>query len=123
MKKPEVRRALRRALTAAFSFSGEHLMSLQGMRDLLKVSLRLSLGALSDEDRLAAAWPVVCGTAMAGRGVLVGYADGVVRVQVEDGEWLRQLLSMRVQLAGEMARIAEVGVREIHFERKRNDGR
>jgi hypothetical protein len=93
-------------------------MSLEGMRDLLKVSLRRSLGALSDEDRLAAAWPVVCGKAMAERGAVVGYMDGLVRVEVEDGPWLRQLVSMRVQLAGEMARIAAVGVREIHFERR-----
>jgi predicted nucleic acid-binding Zn ribbon protein len=97
-------------------------MSLEGMRDLLKGSLGRSLGALSDEDRLAAAWPVVCGKAMAGRGTVVGYADGVVRVQVDDGIWLRQLISMRRQLAGEMARIAGVRVGEIHFE-KRNDGR
>jgi len=109
--------------THCFSFTRVGLMSLEGMRDLLKVSLRRSLGALSDEDRLAAAWPVVCGRAMAERGAVVGYVDGVVRVQVEDGAWLRQLMSMRVQLAGEMARIAGVRVSEIHFERKRNDGR
>ena len=53
----------------------------------------------------------------------MGYADGVVRVQVEDGAWLQQLTSMRGQLAREMARIAGVPVREIHFERKRNDRR
>jgi hypothetical protein len=97
-------------------------MSLEGMRDLLKGSLGRSLDALSDEDRLAAAWPVVCGKAMAGRGTVVGYVDGVVRVQVDDGAWLRQLISMRRQLAGEMARIAGVRVSEIHFE-KRNGGR
>jgi predicted nucleic acid-binding Zn ribbon protein len=95
-------------------------MSLEGMRDLLKVSLRRSLGALSDEDKLAAAWPVVCGRVMAERGVVVGYADGIVRVQVEEGAWLHQLMSMRGQLAGEMTRIAGVRVSEIHFERKRN---
>jgi predicted nucleic acid-binding Zn ribbon protein len=93
------------------------------MRDLLKISLRDSLGALSDEDRLAASWPVVCGRAMAERGAVVGYVDGVVRVQVEDGVWLRQLMNMRVQLAGEMARIAGVTVRDIHFGKKRNDRR
>lgn len=93
-------------------------MSLEGMRDLLKASLRRSLGALSDEDRLAAAWPVVCGKTIADRGAVVGYVDGVVRVQVEDGAWLRQLVSMRVQLAGEMARVAEVKVREIHFHKR-----
>ena len=96
---------------------------MEGIRDLLKRSLGQSLNSLRDEDRLAAAWLVVCGKTIAERGAVVGYVDGVVRVQVEDGAWLRQLVSMRVQLAGEMARIAEVGVREIHFERKRNDGR
>ena len=98
-------------------------MSLEGMRDLLKVSLRRSLGALSDEDRLAAAWPVVCGRAMAERGAVVGYVDGTVQVQVEDGAWARQLMSMHDQLARELARIAAVRVSEIHFERRGNDRR
>jgi hypothetical protein len=94
-------------------------MSLEGMRELLKGSLRQTLGALPDEDKLAAAWPVACGKAMAERGTIVGYADGVVRVQVENRVWLRQLTSMRGQLAGEMARIAGLRVSEIHFEMKR----
>lgn len=98
-------------------------MSLEGMRDLLKGSLGRSLGALQEEDRLAAAWPVACGKAMAGRGNVVGYAEGVVRVEVADGAWLRQLMSMRGQLAVELARIAGVRVSEIHFERKRDDRR
>jgi hypothetical protein len=97
-------------------------MAMEGMRDLLKGSLGRSLGALRDEDRLAAAWPVVCGKAMAGQGTVVGYADGVVRVQVEDAAWLRQLISMRGQLAREMERIAGVKVSEIHFGKKRNGG-
>jgi len=98
-------------------------MSLEGMRDLLKGSLGRSLEGLREEDRLAAAWPVACGKALAERGVIVGYTDGVVRVQVqvEDGAWLQQLISMRRQLAGEMARIAGVRVSEIHFEKKRID--
>ena len=98
-------------------------MSLEGMRDLLKGSLGRSLEGLREEDKLAAAWPVACGKALAERGVIVGYTDGVVRVQVEDAAWLQQLMSMRRQLAGEMARIAGVRVSEIHFEKKRNDGR
>jgi hypothetical protein len=97
-------------------------MSLEGMRELLKESLGRSLSGLCDEDKLAAAWPVACGKALAERGTVVGYLDGTVRVQVEDGAWLQQLMSMRGQLAGEMARIAGVRVREIHFE-KRNGGR
>lgn len=94
-------------------------MSLEVIRDLFKESLKQTLGSLRDEDRIAAAWPVACGKAMAERGTIVGYADGVVRVLVEDGAWLRQLTSMRGQLAGEIARIAGVRVSEIHFLKKR----
>lgn len=91
------------------------------MRDLLKASLGESLRTLPDADRLAAAWPVACGKAMAGRGTVMGYADGVLLVHVNDGAWLRQLTNMSRQLALEMERIAGVPVREIHFEMKRND--
>ena len=76
---------------------------------------------MSEEDRLAAAWPVACGKAMAERGAVLGYADGVVRVEVADGAWLRQMMSMRGQLTGELARIAGVRVSEIHFEVKRSN--
>jgi predicted nucleic acid-binding Zn ribbon protein len=91
---------------------------MEGIRDLLKKSLSRSLNSLRDVDRLAAAWPVVCGKTMAERGTVVGYNDGVLRVQVENRAWLHQLMSMRGQLAGEMARVAGVMVSEIHFELK-----
>lgn len=91
---------------------------MQGMRDLLKSSLQRSLGAMRDEDRLAAAWPVACGVALAERGTVVGYGDGMVYVEVADAAWLRQMRSMQAHLAGELARIAGVKVVGIHFEVK-----
>jgi hypothetical protein len=102
---------------------GGMLVPLEGMRDLVRGSMGRSLRALADEDKLAAAWPVACGKAMAERGAVVGYIDGVVLLQVSDEVWLRQMLSMQAQLAGELARISGVKVSEIHFEMKRNDGR
>ncbi|MBB5342213.1 DUF721 domain-containing protein [Tunturibacter empetritectus] len=87
---------------------------------MLKGSLGRSLQALREEDRLAAAWPVACGRAMAERGQVVGFENGVVRVEVEDGAWFLQLLSMRRQLAAELSRISGVTVSEIHFEKKGN---
>ncbi len=92
---------------------------MERIRDLLKRSLGQSLNSLSDQDRLAAAWPVACGKTMAARGTVVGYDDGVLRVRVENRAWLQQLASMRGQLAGEIARIAGVTVSAIHFEMKR----
>src|SRR6202789_2592771 len=99
---------------------GGMLVPLEGMRDLVRGSMGRSLRALADEDKLAAAWPVACGKAMAERGAVVGYIDGVVLLQVSDEVWLRQMLSMQAQLAGELARISGVKVSEIHFEMKRN---
>jgi predicted nucleic acid-binding Zn ribbon protein len=93
-------------------------MSLEGMRDMLRGSLGKSLQGLQEEDRLAAAWPVACGKAMAERGRVVGFENGVVRIAVDDGAWLRQLISMRRQLAGELSRISGVTVSEIHFEKR-----
>jgi hypothetical protein len=85
----------------------------------MKKSLGRSLNSLSDEDKLAAAWPVACGKTMAERATVISYEGGVLQMQVENRAWLQQLMSMREQLAGEMARITGVGVSEIHFEMKR----
>ncbi len=92
---------------------------METMRDVLRGSLRQSLGALRDEDRLAAAWTVACGRAMAERGAIVGYDAGVVRIEVADTTWLRQMVSMRATLERELARIAGLPVTGIHFEVKK----
>jgi hypothetical protein len=75
---------------------------------------------MRDEDRLAAAWTVACGSAMAERGAVIGYEAGVVRVEVADGVWMRQMVSLRGTLAREMARIAGLPVAGIEFELKRH---
>ena len=93
---------------------------MEAMRELLRGSLGRSLRDLRDEDRLAAAWTVACGRAMAERGVVVGYDDGVVRIEVADAVWMRQMMSLRGVLASEMAKIAGLPVAGIHFELKKN---
>ena len=87
------------------------------MRDLLRANLGRSLRAFSELDRLAAAWPLVCGAAMAAHGTVTGYDDAAGTVQVSDPKWLRQMMAMRGQIAGELARVAGVPVGAIHFER------
>ncbi len=96
-------------------------MSLEGVRDLLNTCLARSLEALTEEDKLAAAWPVACGAIVAQRGAVIGYADGVVQLQVVDEVWMLQMISMRGRLARDMGRIAGVKVSEIHFVMKRNE--
>jgi Dna[CI] antecedent DciA-like protein len=93
---------------------------MEAMRELLRGNLGRSLSAMRDEDRLAAAWTVACGRAMAERGAVIGYERGVVRVEVADAVWMRQMISLRGTLEREMARIAGLPVSGIEFALKRH---
>ena len=93
---------------------------MEGMRELLRGSLARSLAGTGEEDRLAAAWTVACGRAMAERGVISGYADGVLRIEVGDPVWLRQMQALRPTLEREVARISGVKVQSIEFGLKRS---
>ena len=89
---------------------------MEGMRELLRNTLAKSLKASPVEDRLAAAWPLVCGRAMAAHGSVVGYEDGTVLIDVSDDVWLRQMICIRSQLATRMAQVADAKVSGIHFQ-------
>ncbi len=89
------------------------------MRDLLRGSLARSLRDLTPEDRLAAAWPVACGSALAGHGeVLHLDAEDVLHIRVTGPDWMRQFLDIRSQLAADLTRISGVRLSGIHFEEK-----
>ncbi len=89
---------------------------MEQMRALIRRNLGRSLNGLSPADRLAAAWPVACGPALATRGEIVGFHEGILQIQVKDSLWLDQMQSMRPILERELARIADVEVAGIHFE-------
>ena len=89
------------------------------MRSMLRGSLGRSLHAMGEADRLAAAWPVACGRAMAAHGEVIGLFEGTVTVTVTDSAWLSQMMSVRSILANDLSRIARVKVTAIHFELKR----
>lgn len=95
---------------------------MEAMRDVLRGSLGQSLRGIRDEDRLAAAWTVACGPAMAERGQVTGYAAGVVRIEVADAVWLRQMMSLRGVLERDMAKIAGMKVTGIEFVTKQVRG-
>ncbi len=90
---------------------------MESMRDMLRGSLGRSLRTMEPLDRLRAAWPVACGAAMARKGVVVGFEDGVLRIAVTDPAWMEQMMAMRSVLQGELGRIAEVKLGGIHFYR------
>ena len=85
------------------------------MRDVLRKEMGRSLQALPELDRLRAAWTVACGRQMAERGRIWGFAEGVIEVEADDAIWLAQMMSMRGLLQHDLARIAAVQVKGIHF--------
>jgi predicted nucleic acid-binding Zn ribbon protein len=91
---------------------------MQNMREMLRSSLGRSLGTLAALDRLTAAWPVACGPALARRGEIVSFEDGVLRIVIADPAWMDQMRGMQAMLERELARIAEVKLGGIHFELK-----
>jgi hypothetical protein len=93
---------------------------MQGMRELLRGSLARTLAGVRDEDRVCAAWTVACGRAMAERGRVAAYQDGVVRIEVTENVWLRQMEALRTTLEREMTRISGVKVQAIEFTLKRS---
>lgn len=90
------------------------------MRDVLRGTLGASLRGMGEEDRLAAAWTVACGSAMAGHGRVAGYEDGVVRIEVADAVWLRQMTALSRTLERELEKISGLKVSGIEFAKKRN---
>jgi hypothetical protein len=90
---------------------------MQAMRDVLRGTLGRSLRTLSDEDRLAAAWTVACGPALAERAEVLGLdEDLVLHVRVLQAGWRDQFAQMRSMLTADLRKISGVKVQTIHFE-------
>lgn len=82
---------------------------MQGMRTLLRNSLAKSLKTLPDGDRLAAALPVVCGSALAAHCVVTELDEcRILHLGVSSESWLTSLLGMRDVLQRDLAQTAGV---------------
>ena len=89
---------------------------MQNMRDVLRQSLGRSLRDWSELDRLTAAWPVACGSALASHAEISELdADRALHITVASSEWLQPFLHSRTALQNDLARIASVKLTGIHF--------
>lgn len=85
------------------------------MRDVLRNSLGRSLASLSPRDRLATAWPIAAGHAIAERSTVTSLEEGAVTVTVADAGWQAQLGSIGTKLQTDLARISRVPLTAILF--------
>jgi hypothetical protein len=92
---------------------------MQNMRDFFRSNLGRGLRDLDELDRLSAAWPVACGSALAARAEVSELdAERVLHLTVASPEWMQPFLQMRTALQNDLARIAAVRLTGIHFEVK-----
>ena len=89
---------------------------MEPMRDVLRGSLGTSLRGVQEQDRLAAAWTVACGRAMADHGRVIGYEAGLVRIAVADAVWMNQMYALRGALERDLGKISGLPVTGIRFE-------
>ena len=82
-----------------------------GLQKIVTDTLRR---APTDEAALLA-WPLVCGTAVAGKTRALDFTDGVLSVQVPDANWRTQLLGLAPQYLAEVNKFVTKNVRKIAF--------
>ena len=67
------------------------------------------------DDAPLLAWPLVCGSKVAERTSAIGYADGVLTVEVPDATWQQQLHSFNPQYLAALKQISAQPVNAIKF--------
>ena len=65
------------------------------------------------------AWPVACGSAVADRTRALTFENGILRVEVADAGWQRELTALVSRYLAVLNRYSEVSVRRIEFVVKR----
>jgi hypothetical protein len=61
------------------------------------------------------AWPLACGSTVAERTRALGFAEGILRVEVADAGWRRELQAFAPQYVAAINRYVSDGVRRIEF--------
>ncbi len=89
---------------------------MQRMRDVIRGSLARSLRLLAEEDRIAAALPVVCGSVLASHCEVQRLDEkGKLHILIDSPEWMSPLLGMREMLQHDLQRVAGVPLSGVHF--------
>jgi hypothetical protein len=65
------------------------------------------------------AWPIACGSAVADRTRALSFSGGILRVEVADGRWQRELASLAPRYVASINKYSATPVRRIEFVVKR----
>ena len=82
-----------------------------GLEKIVADSLRLMPAA----EAPLMAWPVVCGSAVAERSRAVSFFGGVLRIEVADAGWKRELQALAPRYLATINRYVREGVQRLEF--------
>jgi hypothetical protein len=74
-----------------------------------------SLRRMPAADACLTAWPLVCGSTVAERTRALDFADGVLRVEVADAGWRRELQALAPRYVAAINRYTTESVQRIEF--------
>ena len=61
------------------------------------------------------AWPIACGSAVADRTRALSFSDGILRVEVADAGWRRELASLAPRYVAVINKYSAAAVKRIEF--------
>ncbi len=67
------------------------------------------------EESALLAWPVACGSAVAERTRAIGFADGILQVEVADAGWRRELANLAPRYVALINKYSATPVDRIEF--------
>lgn len=73
-----------------------------------------SLRKVPSADAVLLAWPMACGSAVAGRTKALEFSDGVLKVEVPDAAWRAELQNLAPRYVAALNRYAK-GVSRVEF--------
>lgn len=82
-----------------------------------------SLRRVAPGDAPVLAWPLVCGSAVAERTQALGFSEAVLRVQVPDAGWKRELQALAPRYVATLNRYAGQRVERVEFVIQEKEGR
>lgn len=82
-----------------------------GLENILAKALRRARSA----DSAMLAWPIACGSAVADRTRVLSFSDGVLRVEVANAGWRRELASLAPRYLAVVNKYSATAVKRIEF--------
>lgn len=87
------------------------MQRVDGLDKIVAASLRRAPG----DEAPVLAWSLACGSAVADRTRALSFTEGVLRVEVADAGWRRELQALAPQYVATINRYVGNGVRRIEF--------